>query len=144
LFDSRNFQPELSSLDKPFEVVAELDQIKVDQVVQLRNLFFDIDKFDLKPESETELKVVINLLKANPKMRILISGHTDNTGSEVHNKTLSENRANAVKNYLVNAGIDAGRLQSKGFGSSQPMESNDTDAGKARNRRIEMKILQIN
>lgn len=144
LFDSRNFQPELSSLDKPFEVVAELEQIKVDQVVQLRNLFFDVDKFDLKPESETELKVVINLLKANPKMRILIAGHTDNTGSEAHNKTLSENRANSVKSYLTAAGIEANRLQAKGFGSSQPMESNDTDAGKARNRRIEMKILQIN
>ncbi len=144
LFDSRNFQPELSSLDKPFEVIAELEKIKIDQVVQLRNLFFDIDKFDLKSESETELKIVINLLKANPKMRILISGHTDNTGSESHNKTLSENRANSVKNYLTAAGIEENRLQAKGFGSAQPMDSNDTDAGKARNRRIEMKILQIN
>ncbi len=141
LFDSRNFQPTQTELNNPFEVTALLSPLKVDQVITLNNIFFDIDKFDLKVESEVELKTMLWLMNSNPKMKLEISGHTDNTGSEVHNKELSQNRALAVKNYLINTGIKSDRIVSKGYGSSKPAASNDSDAGRAKNRRIEARIL---
>lgn len=141
LFDSRNFQPTQTELNNPFEVTALLSPLKVDQVITLNNIFFDIDKFDLKVESEVELKTMLWLMNSNPKMKLEISGHTDNTGSEVHNKELSQNRALAVKNYLINAGIKSDRIVSKGYGSSKPAASNDSEEGRAKNRRIEARIL---
>jgi outer membrane protein OmpA-like peptidoglycan-associated protein/tetratricopeptide (TPR) repeat protein len=141
LFDSRNFQPTQTELNNPFEVTALLSPLKLNQVITLNNIFFDVDKFDLKPESEVELKTMLWLLNSNPKMKLEISGHTDNTGTEIRNKTLSENRASAVKMYLVNAGISVDRIVSKGYGSSKPAASNETEEGRARNRRIEARIL---
>jgi len=141
LFDSRNFQPTQTELNNPFEVTALLSPLKVDQVITLNNIFFDIDKFDLKVESEVELKTMLWLMNSNPKMKLEISGHTDNTGSEVHNKELSQNRALAVKNYLINAGIKSDRIVSKGYGSSKPAAGNESDEGRAKNRRIEARIL---
>lgn len=141
LFDSRNFQPTQTELNNPFEVTALLSPLKVDQVITLNNIFFDIDKFDLKVESEVELKTMLWLMNSNPKMKLEISGHTDNTGSEVHNKELSQNRALAVKNYLINAGIKSDRIVSKGYGSSKPAAGNDSEEGRAKNRRIEARIL---
>ena len=114
-----------------------------DQVVRLSNIFFDVDKFNIKLSSIVELKTVIQVLKKNPSMRIEISGHTDNTGSDTHNKELSQNRANAVVNYLVEKGIDKRRLVAVGYGASKPSTSNETVEGRARNRRIEMRILEL-
>lgn len=144
LFDSKNFQPLPNTDGKPYEVVAELQRYKDNQVVRLNNIFFDVDKFDLKPESFTELQEVIRVLVQNPQMVIEISGHTDNTGSAAHNVELSKNRAASVIAHLVGKGIDRKRLSSVGFGSSQAAETNDTPEGRALNRRIEMKILKVN
>ena len=143
MLDSRNFQPTESTIDKPYIVEALLERIKTNQIVTLNNIFFDIDKYDLKPESDVELKTVLQLLTANPTMKIEISGHTDNTGSEVHNKELSANRATALKLYLEKLGIAPLRLIAKGYGASKPNESNDTDLGRAKNRRIEIRILNL-
>ncbi len=143
LLDSRNFQPTESSIDKPYLIESYLEKIKLDQVVTLNNIFFDIDKFDLKPESEVELKTVIQLLNSNPQMKIEISGHTDNSGSDSHNKELSANRATSVKAYLEKQGVAPLRLIAKGFGSSKPSASNDTEEGRAKNRRIEIRILNL-
>jgi outer membrane protein OmpA-like peptidoglycan-associated protein len=144
LFDSKNFQPLPSTDGKPYEVLAELQRYKDNQVVRLNNIFFDVDKFDLKPESFTELQEVIRVLVQNPQMVIEISGHTDNTGSAAHNIELSKNRAASVITYLVGKGIERKRLSSVGFGSSQAAETNETPEGRALNRRIEMKILKVN
>jgi len=143
LFDSRNFQPLPSSQDKPFEVAVFLKKYKTNQIVRLNNIFFDVDKFDLRTESFTELQEVIRVLKQNPQMHIEISGHTDNTGGVEYNKELSKNRAESVVNYLVSKGIEKKRLTSVGFGSSKPADTNETEAGRALNRRIEMKILKV-
>ena len=98
---------------------------------------FDIDKSDIKPESMGTLNMIVGVLKSNPDLKFEIDGHTDNTGDAAHNLTLSQQRADAVKTQLVKMGIDASRLTTKGFGDSKPIDSNDTPAGKANNRRVE-------
>ena len=109
----------------------------------LNNLFFETDKFDLRPESSPELQKLFTLLKANPDVMVEISGHTDNQGSVAHNTVLSENRAKSVKEYLVKAGIPATAIKTAGYASTRPVGDNNTAAGRAMNRRIEMKIIGL-
>ncbi|HEU5052020.1 MAG TPA: OmpA family protein, partial [Hanamia sp.] len=98
---------------------------------------FDVDKSDIKPESMGTLNMIINVMKNNPDLKFEIDGHTDNSGDAAHNLTLSQDRANAVKAQLIKMGIDGSRLTTKGFGDTKPIDSNDTPAGKANNRRVE-------
>jgi outer membrane protein OmpA-like peptidoglycan-associated protein len=100
-----------------------------------------VNKYVLNPESQVELDKVVQLLSENPSVKIQISGHTDNIGKPADNLVLSNNRAKAVINYLVQKGIAVQRLTAKGFGETQPMATNTTDAGKAQNRRTEMKVI---
>jgi outer membrane protein OmpA-like peptidoglycan-associated protein len=109
--------------------------------VTVNNLFFELNKATLTAESEPELKRMVQVMLDYVALRIEISGHTDNTGTDVINDALSQARADAVKIYLLNAGIPAGRIQSKGYGSKRPKVSNDTDEGRAQNRRVEFSIL---
>jgi outer membrane protein OmpA-like peptidoglycan-associated protein len=123
-------------------VVAKLTPINNNSVFVLRNLFFDTDKYDLKPESAEELLQLVELMKMNPKMEVMITGHTDNQGAADYNVKLSENRAASVVAYLVKAGIASARLKWKGYGDSRPAAANDTEEGRAKNRRIELVILK--
>ncbi len=109
--------------------------------VTVNNLFFELNKAALTPESEPELKRMAQVMKDNTTLRIEISGHTDNTGTDAINEALSQARADAVKAYLLNAGISASRIQSKGYGSKKPKVSNETEDGRAQNRRVEFSIL---
>ncbi len=143
LFYSANFQPTPSGIDSPFIVTALLKPIKMDQSVVLNNIFFETDKFDLRPESFPELQKLYTLLKANPDVMVEISGHTDNQGSAAHNAVLSENRAKSVKDYLVKAGISSAAIKTAGYASTKPVGDNNTAAGRAMNRRIEMKIIGL-
>jgi len=108
---------------------------------ELRNVFFETGRFELKETSFPELNYVADILKANPNLNILVGGHTDNVGNTANNQTLSENRAKSVMNYLIEKGIASTRLSSKGYGSSKPINTNDTEAGRANNRRTEIEIL---
>jgi len=143
LFYSANFQPTPSGIDSPFLVTALLKPIKMDQTVILNNIFFETDKFELRPESTPELQKLFTLLKANPDVLVEISGHTDNQGTEAHNATLSVSRAKSVKDYLVKAGIPATAIKTAGYASTKPIGDNNTAAGRAINRRIEMKIIGL-
>jgi len=118
-----------------------LSPIKKGEKTILKNIFFDTDSYKLKPDSYVELENLYRFLKNNPQIKIEISGHTDNTGSETHNKTLSENRAKSVYNYLINNGIEKSRLTFKGYGSSNPVNTNNTEKERQNNRRTEFKIL---
>jgi outer membrane protein OmpA-like peptidoglycan-associated protein len=141
---SLNFQPTATDLGNPFSVRAELTPIDAKQVFVLNNIFFDTDKFDLKPESKEELAIVVDLMKTNAGMVIEISGHTDNQGAADYNLKLSESRAKSVVSYLVAAGVPSARLKFKGYGDSRPAAANDTEEGRAKNRRIELVILKAN
>jgi len=109
--------------------------------VTANNLFFELNKAMLTPESEPELKRMVQVMLDNATLRIEIRGHTDNTGTDAINDALSQARADAVKIYLLTAGIPAARIQSKGYGSKKPKASNETEEGRAQNRRVEFSIL---
>ena len=109
--------------------------------VVLKNVLFETGTAELNPQSEYELNTLVDLLTEHPTLRILIGGHTDNVGSQNDNQKLSENRAMVVKEYLVDKGISAQRIEAKGFGESQAIEDNSTPQGRALNRRTEFTIL---
>ena len=106
-------------------------------------VMFDTGKASIKVDSHQLLKDVAEVM-ANHKniKKIRVEGHTDSVGKDKSNKKLSENRAKAVKDFLVSAGVDAGRLESQGFGEERPVATNDTDEGKEKNRRVEFNILE--
>jgi outer membrane protein OmpA-like peptidoglycan-associated protein len=106
--------------------------------VAIYGILFDIDKASLKPESEKDLQEIVKLMRNYPGLKIEIQGHTDNQGSADYNKDLSQRRAQTVKTYLIANGIDDSRLVAKGYGFSQPVASNDTKVGRAKNRRVEL------
>ncbi len=127
--------------DSNIIIKIPLHPIEKGKVFVLRNIFFDIDKYSLKPESFTELNLLKDFLLNNKKIIIEIQGHTDNTGTSAHNKILSVNRAKAVYNYLISQGIDKKRLTYKGFADTQAIADNNTEEGRALNRRTAFKII---
>jgi OmpA-OmpF porin, OOP family len=116
--------------------------IEIGQVFRLNNVFFDFDKYTLRSESFVELDRVVTFLKEYPKIEIEMSAHTDSKGADEYNYTLSNNRAKTVKDYLLSKGIAAARIVSQGYGETKPVDTNDTEAGRQMNRRVEFKILK--
>ena len=141
LFYSDNFLMANRSPDTVYQKNITLLPIERDASVVLKNIFFDVNKFELKPESQVELEKLIQLLTENPALKIEISGHTDNVGKPADNLLLSNNRAKAVVNYLVSKAVPAQRLTAKGYGETKPMADNKTEDGRALNRRTEMKVV---
>jgi outer membrane protein OmpA-like peptidoglycan-associated protein len=141
LFFSDNFFLSQHSPDSTYEKNIPLQPIEANASVVLKNVFFDVGKFDLKSESEAELDKLVQLMNDNPTLKIQIGGHTDNVGKPADNLVLSNNRAKSVVSYLVSKGIVATRLSSKGFGETQPVADNKADEGRALNRRTEMKVI---
>ena len=141
-FYSENFQIEKSYTElSPYLKDISLQPTDVGTVVTLKNVFFDFDRSELKPESFVELNKLADYLMKNA-IRIEIGGHTDDQGSEEYNDRLSENRAKAVYDYLIQKGIPAERLQYKGYGMRLPVADNSTEEGRAANRRTEFKIVR--
>ena len=122
--------------------------IEIGQVVRLNNVFFDFDKWDLRPESFLELDRVVKLLKENPRISIEMGAHTDSRGSDDYNNTLSHNRAKSVMDYILAKGIAPERITSHGYGETVPVAPNDNadgsdnPEGRQLNRRVEFKILK--
>ena len=143
LFNSLNISLNNESFLEPLLVTIELERISKDKVVVLNNTFYGFDSSEISPESFGEINRVYNLLIDNPSMKIEVSGHTDNIGSEEHNLQLSDKRAKSVYNYLVKKGVKAERLIWKGYGSSKPIAENDTVDGQKKNRRTEIKVLDL-
>jgi len=141
LFYSDNFSLSREGEETEYEKNIPLHPIEKDAVVVLKNIFFEVNEYALQPPSLPELNKVVDLLNNNPTLKLQISGHTDATGNSTENLTLSQNRAKAVVSYLVSKGIQAERLTARGYGAGQPVASNDTEEGRAQNRRTEMKVI---
>ena len=141
LFHSENFNISSSQGYQEIEKDILMKKIEVGRSIVLNNIFFDFNKASLRPESTSELDRLTDLMKEMPKLKIEISGHTDNIGSAAYNIKLSESRAKSVVDYLIKKGIDNSRLEYKGYGFEQPIATNDTDEGRQMNRRTEFKII---
>ncbi|MBL7922764.1 MAG: PD40 domain-containing protein, partial [Bacteroidia bacterium] len=142
LFYSDYFEcKEANDKQHAYDLLIRLQQPKAGEKVVLRNIFFDVNRYELKKESGIELNKLTVFLKAQPQMKIEISGHTDSTGDKKANQLLSEQRAKAVVDFLVAKGIPAARLTYKGYGDTKPVSPNDTEEGRAKNRRTEFSIL---
>ena len=115
---------------------------KIGSTIRLNNIFFDFAKAELRPESFPELDRLVNCLNENPKMEIEIRGHTDNVGGHDANIKLSNDRAAAVKIYLISKGINESRVRSIGYGETKPLKKNDTETNKQINRRVEFVIIK--
>lgn len=137
--------PEPEPIPEPVKVVepppTDDYNFNTGESVVMKNVFFETNSFELKSASFYELNRLVDLLKAHPAMRIEIGGHTDSTGSKDYNLSLSEKRAKAVYQYLLERGISSSRLTFKGYGDNQPIFDNDTEFGRSQNRRTEFKIL---
>jgi len=115
-------------------------KIEFGKPVELKNIYFDFDKFELLSQSFEELDKLYMLIARNPNFLVDISGHTDSLGNPEYNLTLSENRAKSVTEYLVHKGVDRERLKFFGYGSTVPVATNETDEGRQENRRVEFVI----
>jgi len=143
LFYSQHFAlSEIKEASKPYILSIQLQRIKKDNAVILNNIFFETGSYVLLDRSVSELARLVDLLKNNPTLKIKISGHTDNQGDDKMNITLSENRAKAVVAFLIKAGISPARLSSAGYGKTMPIDTNETDEGRAKNRRTEFKVIE--
>ncbi len=109
--------------------------------IQLNNIFFETGKSELKQESYLELDRLVEIMKQNPKLKIALSGHTDNVGNDAQNLLLSQNRSDAVYKYLVSKSVEKNRLTSKGYGKTKPIADNTTEEGKQKNRRVEFVVV---
>lgn len=118
-------------------------QIAVGESVSLNNILFDAAKSDLRPASQTELNKIVDFMQKNPKAEIELSGHTSSEGDAAYNRSLSYRRVKACKDYIVSKGIDAGRIIAIGFGPAKPVAPNDTEANRAKNRRVEMRVMKL-
>ncbi len=144
LFKSLAFNyltPAETYVQDPIEIDIYLDPVEKGRETVLNNVFFDTDKYSIKEKSEPELNKIAAFLQENSTISVSINGHSDNVGSDSYNQTLSTQRAKAVYDYLVEAGVPAERLAFRGYGADEPIADNDTAEGRQKNRRIAFEIL---
>ena len=142
LFSSMNFNiPDTAVFEELYKVVR-LKKILIGESIVLRNVFYDYNKSTVRKESEAELDRLKDLLAENPTIKVEISGHTDNVGGDKYNQELSEARAKSVVDYLVQKGIPTSQMIFTGYGSQEPIATNDTPEGRQENRRTEFKIIE--
>jgi outer membrane protein OmpA-like peptidoglycan-associated protein len=143
LYYEKSFRPEKGTATNPVQQKVELEPIKVGKRIVLENILFELNKAILLPEAFAGLKNLENFLKQNPGLQISLEGHTDNTGEEDFNRRLSKDRAQAVADFLMANGISNDRILVQGFGADQPIASNEDELGRARNRRVEVRVIDF-
>lgn len=126
--------------DLSLESIPVLAMVNTDSRIDM--IFFDFDRYNLKPSFTKFLDELFNILNKNPTIELDLRGHTDSVGTDAYNLELGEQRARSVKDYLISIGIDHQRIKVRSFGRSQPMESNDTPYGRAMNRRVEIRFVE--
>lgn len=143
LFFSQFFSLKNKNTVEPYVQNIPLEKLQAEKKLILENVFYAKDSFQLKPESFIELNKVAEFLLKNSQLKIEVGGHTDNTGNETCNLKLSEQRAKSVYDYLLSQKVAPNQLSYKGYGDKLPIRGNETDEGKARNRRTELKIISL-
>jgi outer membrane protein OmpA-like peptidoglycan-associated protein len=141
LFFSQNYDVAAGTPKEPYTLNVPLSPLTAGSVIALRNIFFNTASYDLLPASNAELEKLVQLLRTNATLRIELGGHTDNVGADAANMTLSDQRAQAVRDFVIAQGIDASRITAKGYGETKPVATNDTEEGRAQNRRTEVTVL---
>jgi OOP family OmpA-OmpF porin len=141
LFESVQFDYKNAKSFDPLTLDIYLKPIKKGATTKLNNVYFETNSFALDGRSTAELNKLVAFMKINPSAKLELAGHTDNVGNEADNLKLSGNRAKAVYDYLISKGIDKTRLTFKGYGKTQPIADNNTEEGRAKNRRLEAKIF---
>lgn len=136
----RKSPPYLPVPVKPDDLTRQ--SLEPGKTIALKNIYFEFDRDELMPRSYVELDKLLKIMRANPSLVIEIVGHTDNLGTDEYNLDLSQRRAKAVVNYLHDNKIGAARLRFRGMGESQPIATNDTDEGRAQNRRVEFVVVK--
>ena len=118
------------------------DRIRVEGalITTFEPVQFKTDSDEILPESHPMLREVANVMKANPGMEIHVAGHSDSTGDDEYNRELSDRRAQSVRKFIIEQGVDDDRLDAKGYGETQPVASNDTEEGRRKNRRVEFQL----
>lgn len=139
--DLREEDNAVEKLDN-IEMVTFEEMIKEGLAVPVNNLFFDFGKSDLLPESKPELKRIAKILLEAPDLKIRVEGHTDNVGSEEFNHNLSLKRCNAVKHFLISEGCSPDQVKTIGYGQEKPKATNETEGGRAQNRRVELRFIK--
>ncbi|HOJ50697.1 MAG TPA: OmpA family protein [Spirochaetota bacterium] len=141
IVSSDGFLPEKVIIDKKDEKKeVVLKKIEINKIYIVENINFDFNSAHLKKESLDILSKILDIMKSNPNLKLLVMGHTDSIGDDKYNQKLSERRADAVIEYLIKNGISPERLSSEGYGETKPVASNDTEEGRAKNRRTEFKF----
>jgi outer membrane protein OmpA-like peptidoglycan-associated protein len=141
LFYSENYDVPTGAVEASYTLNVPLSPLTAGSVIALRNIFFNTASYELLPTSNAELDKLTALLKSNPTLRIELGGHTDNVGADAANLTLSDQRAKAVRDHIIAKGIDGARITAKGYGETKPVTTNDTEEGRAQNRRTEVTVL---
>ncbi len=132
-------EPEYQEVEKEILLIP----IKVGQIIPMNNIFFDANESSLKTESETELQRVLGFLKDNSNLVVEVGGHTNGWCSHEFAHELSTDRSSVVRQYFIDKGIPENRIQNRGYGKTNPIATNDTRAGRKKNQRVELKILEI-
>lgn len=128
--------------ERPRLIHVPLQPIEKDFVLQLRAIQFNTDSYELTDDSDTELEQLLRLMQMNPTLRIELSSHTDDRGTDRYNDRLSTLRGESVARWLISRGIDAGRIRAVGYGKRKPLVANDSDENRALNRRVEIKVVE--
>ncbi len=139
--DTKYISKQDSIFEEPAEINFDVKELKVGETYKINDIYYETNSFELTEESKTVLNEFIEFLKENSRVNISIHGHTDNVGNDADNLLLSENRSKSVYNYMIQNEIDPKRLSYKGFGETKPIASNDTNQGRAKNRRTEFVIM---
>jgi outer membrane protein OmpA-like peptidoglycan-associated protein len=129
-----------AQLLRQFSLVLETRDTARGLIVNMSDVLFDTAKYSLRPAAREKLAKVAGIISGHPGLKLEIEGHTDNVGGDDYNQKLSEQRGNAVRDYLTGQGIASGSVTSEGFGEAKPVVSNDTSAGRQQNRRVELVV----
>lgn len=144
MFYSENFDFESGyNSTEPYLKTIYLKPVKVGETIRMYNVFYTLDSWELMNSSLPELEKLYGFMERHPEMKVDISGHTDATGSDEHNRVLSEKRAQSVREYLISRGIQAKRMVCHGYGESKPVSSNDDEEGRRLNRRTEVTVVSM-